>query len=107
MAIPFNPLLWGCESWAMFHLRCIRRILGIRWTNVIDFNITNDRKKINKYRISNSEENIGRIIRMPNSKIPARLISASCNGNRPLHHKTLNIKQYLKIIPILTYLGLT
>ena len=60
MAIPFNPLLWGCESWAMFHLRYIRRILGIRWTNVIDFNITNDRKKINNLR--NIEYQIARRI---------------------------------------------
>ena len=58
MAIPFNLLLWGCESWAtnldvlkkleVFHLRYIRRILGINWDNVRDEKISNlqVRKKI-------------------------------------------------------------
>ena len=46
MAMPMNLLLWGCESWAMtkdrmkklevFHMRCLRRILGIKWSNVVD-----------------------------------------------------------------------
>ena len=50
-AIPISLLLWGSESWALtkvlikklevFHLRNIRRILGIKWSEVIDDKITN------------------------------------------------------------------
>ena len=51
MTISFNLLLWGCESWVtnldvlkkleIFHLRCIRRILGISWDNMREENISN------------------------------------------------------------------
>ena len=51
MDIPLNLLLWGCESWAMtkyfvkklevFHMRCLRRILGIKWSDVVDNKISN------------------------------------------------------------------
>ena len=62
MAIPFNLLLWGCESWAtnldvlkkleIFQLRCIRRILGISWDNVRDEMISNVqvRKRFNNIK---------------------------------------------------------
>ena len=43
-AIPINLLLWGCQTWALtkvltkkleaFHMRCLRRILKIRWDDV-------------------------------------------------------------------------
>ena len=35
---------------------------------------------------------VGRIIRMPNSKIPARLISTTCDGNRPLVRLNFTIR---------------
>ena len=57
MAIPLNILLWGCESWAMtkdlmkklevFHMRCLRKVLGIKWSDVVDNKISN--KKVRTY----------------------------------------------------------
>ena len=50
IAISFNLLLWRCESWVtnldelikkVFHLRCIRGILGISWDNVREDDISN------------------------------------------------------------------
>ena len=64
MAIPFNLLLWGNEFWAtnlivlkkleVFHMQCIRRILGISWDNVRDENITNVqvRKRYHKLKVN-------------------------------------------------------
>ena len=65
MAIPFNLLLLGCESWAtnldvlkkleVFHLRCIRRVLGISRDNLRDKTIfdVQVRKKFNNIKSVN------------------------------------------------------
>ena len=76
----------------VFHLRSIRRILGISWDNVRNEKSSNlqVRKRFNN--IKNVELQIskrrltflGKIIRMSNDKIPARLLSAVCQGKRPL-----------------------
>ena len=62
MAILFNLSLWGSEAWEIvfsvlkqlevFHLRCIRTILGIIWDNVRDENISNVkfRKRFNNIK---------------------------------------------------------
>ena len=90
ISVQFNLLLWGCESWAtnldvlkkleVFHLRCIRRILGISWDNMRDEKIS----KLQVRKIFNNIKNVeiqiakrrlnflGKIIRMNNDKIPAR-----------------------------------
>ena len=74
MAVPLNLLLWGCESWAttkksirkleVFHMRCLRRILNIKWSDVIDKKITNVsvRKSFKRRLIF-----LGKIIRLPKS----------------------------------------
>ena len=51
MTIPLNLLLWGCELWEMtkdfmkkldfFHMRYLRIILGIKWSDVVDNKISN------------------------------------------------------------------
>ena len=122
MAVPLNLLLWGCESWAttqesirkleVFHMRCLRRILNIKWSDVIDEKITNVsvRKSFNNIRNIDSLIAkrrlifLGKIIRLPKSKIPSRLISASCTNPRPvgipnytIRHSMLN--DIKKIIP--------
>ena len=98
MAITFNLLSWDSESWVKnldvlkkleaFHLRCLKKILGISWDNVRDKKISNvqGRKRFNN--IKNFELQIakrrltflGKIIRMPNNKIPAILLSVVCQG---------------------------
>ena len=67
-------------------------IIGISWDNVKEENIFNVqvRKRFNS--IKNVELQIakrrltflGKIIRMPNNKTPARLLSSVCQGKRPL-----------------------
>ena len=72
-------------------MRCIRRILGISWDNVRDENITNVQVRKRYHNIKNVEIQIakrrltflGKITRMPNNKIFARLLSAVCEGKRP------------------------
>ena len=51
LAIPVNLLLWGCQSWALtkvltkkievFHMRCLRRILKIKWDDDRELKIKN------------------------------------------------------------------
>ena len=51
LVIPIDLLLWGCQTWALtkvltkkleaFHMRCLRRILKIRWDDVRKLKIQN------------------------------------------------------------------
>ena len=51
LAIPVNLLIWGCQTWDLikalinmlevFHMRCLRWILNIKWTNIQKQRITN------------------------------------------------------------------
>ena len=84
MAISFNLLLSGGKSWGknldelkkleVFHLRCIRRILGISWDNVREDKISNLQVSKRLNNIKNVELQIvkrrltflKKFIRMPN-----------------------------------------
>ena len=84
MAIPFNLLLLGGKSLGenldelkkleVFHLRCIRRILGISWDNVREDKISNLQVSKRLNNIKNVELQIAKrrltflkkFIRMPN-----------------------------------------
>ena len=95
MGVHLNLLLWGCESWALtkvslkmevFHMRSLRKILKIKWSDVMEEKLINVsvRKKFNN--IKNIDSLIakrrllflGKIIRLPSTKNPSRLISAFC-----------------------------
>ena len=101
MVIPLNILLWRCESWALtkdlikkndlFHITCLRRILGIKWSEVVDDKISNKTvcssfnniRKV-EYLIAKTRLLfVGKIIRMARNKISARLISAFIYKKRP------------------------
>ena len=122
ISVQFNLLLWGCESWAtnldvlkkleVFHLRCIRKKLGISWDNVRDEKISNlqVRKKFNNIKTVEMQiakrrlTFLGKIIRMNNDNISARLLSAVCQGKRPLGRPNTTSRHYMlkeieKIIP--------
>ena len=127
-AIPINLLLWGCESWALtkvlisklevFHNRCIRSILEIKWDEVRELKITNVQIRKKFYNIDSVENQVskrrlhflGKVIRMPCKKIPARLISAFMKNIRPqgrpnntIRHSFLN--DVSKIIPNVDQFG--
>ena len=94
MTIPLNLLLWGCELWEMtkdfmkkldfFHMRYLRIILGIKWSDVVDNKISkknvrtsfNNIRKVQSVLAKRHSNFVGKIIRMPCKKIPARLLSA-------------------------------
>ena len=93
MDVPLNLLLWGCEYWALtkvslkklevFHMRSLRRILKIKWSDVMEEKITNDSLRKNFINIRKIDSLIanrrflflGKIMRLPTTKIPSRLIS--------------------------------
>ena len=54
-------------------MRCLRRTLSIKWSDVVDNQISNK-----KLRTSFNDIRKGKIIRMPCNKIPAGLISSFC-----------------------------
>ena len=112
MAIPLNLILWDCESWALtkvsLHMRSLRRILKITWSDVMEEKIINISVRKNFNNIRNVDSLIakrrllflGKIIRLPSTKIPSRLISAFCPKKNhrkiELHDQTLDVKLYLK-----------
>ena len=101
---------FGCfEKLEVFHLRYTRRNLGISWDNVRDSNVQvrkrfNNIKSVELQIAKRRLAFLGKIIRITNDKIPARLLSAVCQGKRPLgrpntmtRHSML--KDIEKIIP--------
>ena len=68
----------------VFHIRCLRRILGIKWSDVVDNKISNKKVRTSFNNIRKVKSLIAKrrllfvvkIIRMSCKKIPARLISA-------------------------------
>ena len=121
-AITINLLLWRCESWALtrknlkkfevIHLRLLRKILGIRWSDVMDEKIKNS-TVCRKFNIIGTIEEmiakrrwkfIGRVISMSEEKIPARDLSAWCNLKRHVGRPNISTRFSLlqdigKIIP--------
>ena len=96
----------------IFHMRCLRRILGIKWSDVIDNKISNKNVRTSFNNIRRVESLIvkrrllfvGRIIRMPCKKISARLISAFLYKNRSRGRPNTSVRHSIlddisKIIP--------
>ena len=100
MAIPMNLLTWGCESWTLtrvlikklevFHIRSIRIILRIKWSEVMEEIMRNSKVRrmfynINTVKIQGDKRGltfIGRVLRMDKNKVPRRLISAWIDGKK-------------------------
>jgi hypothetical protein len=67
LALPVNTLLWGCESWAIsaeasrrlesFHIKSIRKILGVTMWNIEALRITN-KQILKEFNNMPSMENI-------------------------------------------------
>ena len=100
MAIPMNLLTWGCESRALtkicfkklevFHIRSIRNILKIKWSEVMEDRIRNSKVRRMFYNINTVEIQIakrrltfiGRVVRMNKNKVPGMLIFAWISGKK-------------------------
>ena len=101
---------FGCfEKLEVFNLRYTRRNLGISWDNVRDSNVQ-VRKRFNNIKSVELQISkrrlafLGKIIRITNDKIPARLLSAVYQGKRPLGRPNTTtrhsmLKDIEKIIP--------
>ena len=129
MSILMNLLTWGCESWALtkllikklevFHMRSIRRILRIKWSDVMEDRIRNSKVRRMFYNINTVEIQIakrrltfiGRVVRMNKNKVPGRLIFAWISGKkRPIGRPNQSLRISLlndikKIIPTVDNLG--
>ena len=68
LAIPINLLLWGCESWALketafdkldvFIHRSVRRILKIKWSEVMDDHFSNKKARATFFNVPDSRSMI-------------------------------------------------
>ena len=100
----------------VFHMRCLRRILDIMWSDVVDNKISNKnvRTSFNNIRKVKSLIAIrrllfvGKVIRIPCKKIPARHLSAfhyknDLKGFTTVRHSILD--DIRKIIPTVDKYG--
>ena len=80
-------------------MRCLRRILKIKWDDVREERITNKSVRLKFFDIKNIEIQIAkrrlhfvrRIVRMSDDKVPARLISVWIKQTRPIGRPNLSI----------------
>jgi curved DNA-binding protein CbpA len=121
LAIPINLLLWGCESWALkesalkkldaFLHRSIRRILGIKMSQVREERIRNEQVRKDFFDIPDIRKQIaarqlsfiGKTLRHPSpTHLPRQLITAWVNNKRPRGGVlTTNKKLILKALRLL------
>ena len=121
MAVPLNLILWGCESWALtkvsLHMRSLR-ILKRTWSDVMEEKIINISVRKNFNNVRNIDSLIakrrllflGKIIRLPSSKISSRLIFAFWPNTSPLGRPNFTIRHSMlndikKIIPTVDKYG--
>ena len=100
----------------VFHIRCLRRILDIMWSDVVDNKISNKNVRTSFNNIRKVKSLIakrrllfvGKIIRIPCKKIPARHLSAfhyknDLKGFTTIRHSILD--DIRKIIPTVDKYG--
>ena len=96
----------------VFHMRCLRRILGIKRSDVVDNKISkknvrtsfNNIRKVQSVLAKRHSNFVGKIIRMPCKKIPARLISAFLYKKIPRGRPNNTVRHFIlddirKVIP--------
>ena len=109
-ACVLSSLLYGSETWTLyagqekrlnsFHMRCLRKILGIKWQDKIP-----DTEVLEKARIpslfailrSRRLRWLGHVSRMDNSRIPKQVLYGElCNGKRSTGRPKLRYKDQCK-----------
>jgi hypothetical protein len=122
LALPVNTLLWGCESWAIsaeasrrlesFHIKSIRKILGVTMWNIEALRITN-KQILKEFNNMPSMENIiakrqliwiGKLARLPEYRLPRQLMAAWIQHPRKGGQPQLTLRNTMakviqKIIP--------
>ena len=119
-AVVITSLLYGCETWTLyrkqiraldqFHLRCLRRIMGISWEDKVS-----NPEVLRKAKTTGIEALImkaqlrwvGHVIRMDNTRLPkmiffSELVSGTRNLGRPLKRYKDCLKASLEACDIST-----
>ena len=109
-AVVMSALLYGCESWTLykgqvlrleqFHLRCLRKIMGITWQDRIP-NTTILRRAgldgIEAYIMRSQLRWAGHVARMPDDRLPKQIFfSELSEGDRVPGRPFLRFKDKLK-----------
>ncbi len=112
-AVVLSTLLYGCETWTVyrrhvkqldqFHLRCLRSICNIKWTDKVP-----NTAVLNRCNLPGIESMIiraqlrwaGHIVRMPDDRIPKALLygqlqTGTRNAGRPRLRYRDSLKQHL------------
>ena len=109
-ACVLSTLLYGSESWTLytrqerrlntFHLRCLRRILGISWQNHIPNNEVLARAgTLSMYTLQTKRRLrwLGQVTRMHDGRLPKDILYGElATGSRPTGRPTLCYKDVLK-----------
>ena len=109
-ACVLSTLLYGSESWTtyskqenrleVFHLRCLRRILGISWKDRISNNAVLDKAEIPSVHALLSQRRLrwlGHVRRMQDGRIPKDILYGElCVGTRPVGRPSLRYKDVCK-----------
>ena len=126
-AVVLTSLLYGCETWTpyrrhirlldQFHLRCLRKIMGIKWQDRITNTEVLERANISGIEallIKSRLRWTGYVMRMTNDRIPKQLfLSELSTGTRaqgaPLKRYKDAVKSSLKAcsIPVMGWEALT
>ena len=85
----------------VFHMRCLYRILGTKWSDLVDNNISNKKARVYFNNIREVKSLIimrlftffeRKVIRIPYKKILARLLSAFCRNKIPLGRSNTTVR---------------
>src|SRR6201996_3765554 len=110
MACVVSTLLYGSESWTLhsrqeqrlntFHMRCLRRILGITWQDKVSNNTVLERAGLcSMYTLLKQRRLrwLGHVIRMDDGRIPKDLLYGELSqGTRPTGRPYLRYKDICK-----------
>ena len=108
-ACVISTLLYGSESWTMrahqekrlnvFHMRCLRRILGITWQYKVTYNAVLKKLRYQTYTLVKQGRMrwLGFVTRMEDGRIPKELLYGElATGKRPTGRPQLRFKDVCK-----------
>ena len=120
LAVVVTQLLWGCESWTLkeislndidvFLHQSIRRIIGIRISQVMEERVSNEKTREKFYNIQHARSMIatrqlqfmGKLIREYDSSMPKQLLFTWVNNKhprgRPLTNNKISIVKSLQLL---------
>ena len=108
-AVVMTSLLYGCETWALyrkqlktldqFHLRCLRKIMGISWEDRVPNTEVLHRANmpgVEALIIKAQLRWVGHVVRMDDTRLPKMIFSELASGTRNTGHPLKRFKDCLK-----------